>query len=141
MYYFTLPKGGCQGLFSKKAKKVIGIEIVEEAVKKAKETCLLNNITNAEFIAGDVLEKIEELKDEGDIIVIDPPRDGIHPKAIDKIIAFQPEKFIYISCNPVTQVRDLEIFLENGYKLEEIELFDQFPRTYHTEAIVKLEIQ
>ena len=128
-------------IFSKKAKKVIGIEIVEEAVKKAKETCLLNNITNAEFIAGDVLEKIEELKDEGDIIVIDPPRDGIHPKAIDKIIAFQPEKFIYISCNPVTQVRDLEIFLENGYKLEEIELFDQFPRTYHTEAIVKLEIQ
>lgn len=126
-------------IFSKNAKKVYGIEIVEEAVEKAVETCKLNNIENAEFIPGDVLEKIEELKDYADIIVLDPPRDGIHPKAINKIINIKPEKFVYISCNSVTQVRDLEIFLENGYELEKLELVDQFPRTVHVEAIVKLE--
>ncbi|QQK08421.1 23S rRNA (uracil(1939)-C(5))-methyltransferase RlmD [Miniphocaeibacter halophilus] len=125
-------------IFSQKAKKVIGIEIVEEAVEKARETCKLNNISNAEFIAGDVLEKIEELKDQADIIVLDPPRDGIHPKAIKKIINIKSEKFVYISCNPVTQVRDLKIFLENGYKLEKMELVDQFPRTVHVEALALL---
>ncbi|WP_100065731.1 23S rRNA (uracil(1939)-C(5))-methyltransferase RlmD [Miniphocaeibacter massiliensis] len=127
-------------VFSKKAKKVMGIEIIEEAVEKANQTCKLNNIKNAEFIAGDVLEKIEELKGEADIIVLDPPRDGIHPKAINKIISVKPEKFVYISCNPVTQVRDIEIFLEEGYKLKSLELFDQFPRTVHCEAVALLEI-
>lgn len=125
-------------IFSKRAKNIFGIEIIEEAVEKANETCVLNKITNAKFIAGDVLEKIEELRDKADIIVLDPPRDGIHPKAINKIIDIKPEKFVYISCNPVTQVRDLEIFLESGYKIEKLELVDQFPRTVHCEALTLL---
>ena len=125
-------------VFSKNAKKVMGIEIIEEAVEKANETCVLNKIENAEFVTGDVLEKIEELKDEADIIVLDPPRDGIHPKAINKIINIKPEKFVYISCNPVTQVRDLEIMMNNGYKLEKLEIFDQFPRTVHCEVVALL---
>ncbi|MFV1235845.1 methyltransferase domain-containing protein, partial [Klebsiella pneumoniae] len=95
--------GTISQIFSKKAKRVYGIEIVEEAVEKAKDSAKLNEIENCEFIAGDVLEKIDELKDLADIIVLDPPRDGIHPKAIKKIIDIKPEKFIYISCNPVTQ--------------------------------------
>ena len=131
--------GTISQIFSKKAKRVYGIEIVEEAVGKAKDSAKLNEIENCEFIAGDVLEKIDKLKDLADIIVLDPPRDGIHPKAIKKIIDIKPEKFIYISCNPVTQVRDLKIMKENGYEIEDVEILDQFPRTTHVECIALIQ--
>ncbi len=120
------------------AKKVIGIEIVEEAVEKANENKQLNNLNNIEFIAGDVLEKVDELKEKPDLIMIDPPRDGIHPKAIDKIIDFNPDKFVYISCNPVTLVRDLKIFKERGYSIERVKPMDMFPRTPHVEVVTLL---
>jgi 23S rRNA m(5)U-1939 methyltransferase (EC 2.1.1.-) len=123
-------------IMAKKAKKVIGIEIVEEAVKMAKENAKLNNITNVEFIAGDVLEKIENIDIKPDLVVLDPPRDGIHPKAIGKIIEYKPKEFLYISCNPVTLVRDIKIFNENGYKLEKVKCVDMFPRTSHVECVV-----
>jgi 23S rRNA (uracil-5-)-methyltransferase RumA len=123
------------------AKKVIGIEIVEEAVDMARENAKLNNLGNVEFIAGDVLKAVDELQGEPDLIVIDPPRDGIHPKAINKIIDFDPKTFVYVSCNPVTLVRDLKIFQERGYKIKKAKLMDQFPRTPHVEVIVKLEKQ
>lgn len=118
------------------AKKVIGIEIVEEAVEKARENAKLNNLDNVEFIAGDVLKAVDELKESPDLIVIDPPRDGIHPKAINKIIDFNPETFVYVSCNPVTLVRDLKVFIERGYKVEKAKCMDQFPRTPHVESII-----
>ncbi|MBU5427003.1 23S rRNA (uracil(1939)-C(5))-methyltransferase RlmD [Tissierella pigra] len=118
------------------AKKVIGIEIVEEAVEKARENAKLNNLDNVEFIAGDVLKAVDELKEKPDLIVIDPPRDGIHPKAINKIIDFNPEVFVYVSCNPVTLVRDLKVFIERGYKVEKAKCMDQFPRTPHVESII-----
>lgn len=118
------------------AKKVIAIEIVEEAVEKAKENRELNKLSNIEFIAGDVLEAVDELDDRPDLIVIDPPRDGIHPKAINKIIDFDPESFVYVSCNPVTLVRDLKVFMERGYKVEKMKLMDMFPRTPHVEAAI-----
>ncbi len=121
------------------AKKVIGIEIVEEAVDKARENAKLNNLDNVDFIAGDVLKAVDELKDRPDLIVIDPPRDGIHPKAINKIIDFNPEIFVYVSCNPITLVRDLKVFIDRGYKVDKAKCMDQFPRTPHVEAIVKLE--
>lgn len=121
------------------AKKVIGIEIVEEAVEMAKENAKLNNLDNVEFIAGDVLKAVDELKERPDLIVIDPPRDGIHPKAINKIIDFSPETFVYVSCNPVTLVRDLKVFMERGYKVERAKLMDMFPRTPHVECCVSLE--
>lgn len=120
------------------AKKVIGIEIVEEAVEKACENAKLNNLDNVEFIAGDVLKAVDELKEKPDLIVIDPPRDGIHPKAINKIIDFNPEVFVYVSCNPVTLVRDLKVFIERGYKIEKVKCMDQFPRTPHVECVVRL---
>ncbi len=126
-------------IFSKKAKKVYGIEIVEEAVEKAKDTCRLNKIENCEFIQGDVLEKIEELRDLAEIIVLDPPREGIHPKALEKLLKIKPEKFVYISCNPVTQARDLRIMKDFGYKVEQMEIVDQFPRTYHVETIALIQ--
>ncbi len=121
------------------AKKVIGIEIVVEAVEKAKENAKLNKLINLEFIAGDVLKAVDDLDEKSDLIVIDPPRDGIHPKAINKIIDFKPEAFVYVSCNPVTLVRDLKIFEERGYKIDKVKCMDMFPRTPHVEAIVKLQ--
>jgi 23S rRNA (uracil-5-)-methyltransferase RumA len=120
------------------AKKVIGIEIVEEAVEKARENANLNNLDNVEFIAGDVLKAVDELKEKPDLIVIDPPRDGIHPKAINKIIDFNPDVFVYVSCNPVTLVRDLKVFIERGYKIEKAKCMDQFPRTPHVEVVTLL---
>jgi 23S rRNA (uracil-5-)-methyltransferase RumA len=118
------------------AKKVIGIEIVEEAVNMARENAKLNGLDNVEFIVGDVLKEVENIKIKPDLIIIDPPRDGIHPKAINKIIDFNPDKFVYVSCNPVTLVRDLKVFEERGYKVEKVKLMDMFPRTPHVECVV-----
>ena len=118
------------------AKKVIGIEIVKEAIESAKENAKLNNLNNCVFIAGDVMEQVSELTDKPDIIILDPPRDGIHPKAINKIIDFNPQQFIYISCKPTSLVRDLPVFIERGYKVEKIKCIDMFPHTVHVESII-----
>lgn len=120
------------------AKKVYGIEIVEEAVEAAKENAVINGLENCEFIAGDVMEKVNELSDKPDIIVLDPPRDGIHPKAIHKIIDFKPETFVYVSCKPSSLERDLPVFKERGYKVEKVQCVDMFPMTPHVETVVVL---
>ncbi len=118
------------------AKKVTGVEIVEEAVEAAKENAALNGLSNCEFIAGDVLKVIDSLEDKPDIIVLDPPRDGIHPKALDKIINFGVDKIVYISCKPTSLVRDLEVLQEKGYKVEKVCAVDMFPETVHVESII-----
>lgn len=125
-------------VLGKNAKKVYGIEIIEEAVESARQSAKENQIENVEFISGDVLEQVDKLPIRPDIIVLDPPRDGIHPKAINKIIDFDPEKFLYISCNPKTMVRDLEVFFERGYSVDRLKVVDQFPRTSHLEAVALL---
>lgn len=125
-------------IMSEKSKKVIGIEIVEEAVVAANENTKLNNITNCEFIAGDILKKVDELNDKPDIIIVDPPRDGIHPKAIGKIIDFGAPEIVYVSCKPTSLVRDLQIFEESGYKTKKVKLMDMFPRTVHVETVCLL---
>lgn len=117
------------------AKKVIGIEIVEEAVEAAKVNAELNGLNNCEFIAGDVLKAIDLVKDKPDFIVLDPPRDGIHPKALMKIIHFGVEQMVYISCKPTSLVRDLEMLEGAGYKLQKVCCIDMFPGTYHAETI------
>jgi len=118
------------------SKKVIGIEIVEEAVQAAKENAKLNGLENCEFIAGDVLAKVDELKDKPDLIILDPPREGVHPKAIDKIIKFGAKQIIYVSCKPTSLARDLKIFVEKGYKVEKVRCVDMFPHTPHVECVV-----
>jgi 23S rRNA (uracil1939-C5)-methyltransferase len=118
------------------ALKVIGIDIVEEAVEAAKVNAIENNLNNCEFIAGDVLEKIDKLKEQPDLIILDPPRAGIHPKAIHKIIDFYPQQFIYVSCKPTSLANDLPIFVERGYKVTKVKCIDLFPHTPHVETVV-----
>lgn len=123
------------------AKKVIGVEIVEEAVEAAKENAKLNGLTNCEFIAGDVLKVIDEIKEKPDYIVLDPPRDGIHPKALQKIIDYGVERLVYISCKPTSLARDLDVLLDNGYRIEKVTAVDQFPATQHVETVCLLSLK
>ena len=120
------------------AKKVVGGEIVEEAVGAAKENAEANGLHNCEFIAGDVLKVIDEITEKPDLIILDPPRDGIHPKALDRIINFGVDYLVYISCKPTSLVRDLVILQERGYKLERAVAVDMFPATANCETIAKL---
>ncbi|QUY65608.1 23S rRNA (uracil(1939)-C(5))-methyltransferase RlmD [Helcococcus kunzii] len=128
--------GTISQIFAKKASKVIGVEIIEEAVEKARQNAEINGLSNLDFRANDVLAEIDNLTDNPDVVVLDPPRSGIHHDAIRKICKMEADKIVYISCNPETQVADLKVFTENGYTIEEIECFDQFPRTMHVEALV-----
>ena len=123
------------------AKKVVGVEIIEEAVEAAKVNASLNNLDNCTFIAGDVLKVIDELHDKPDLIVLDPPRDGINPKALQKIINFGVDRMVYISCKPTSLARDLEILQEQGYKVEKACAVDMFPGTVHVETVVLLSQQ
>lgn len=119
-------------------KEVVGVEIVEEAVCAAKENAALNGLDNCKFIAGDVLKVLDEIEEKPDYIILDPPRDGIHPKAIGKIIEYGVENMVYISCKPTSLARDLQIFMGRGYRVEKICCVDMFPNTYHVETVVLL---
>lgn len=120
------------------AKKVVGVEIVEEAVEAAKVNAELNGLHNCEFIAGDVLKVIDDLTDKPDLIILDPPRDGIHGKALEKIIDFGVDRMVYISCKPTSLARDLVILQERGYRVEKVCAVDMFPSTGNVETVVEL---
>lgn len=120
------------------AKKVIGVEIVEEAVEAARENAKLNGLHNCEFLAGDVLKVLDDIEEKPDFIVLDPPRDGIHPKALEKIIGYGVESLIYISCKPTSLARDLEVLQARGYEPERVCCVDMFPQTANVETVVLL---
>lgn len=120
------------------ASKVVGVEIVEEAVEAARENAAMNGLSNCEFIAGDVLKVIDELQDKPDLIILDPPRDGIHPKALEKIIDFGVDRMVYISCKPTSLARDLVVLQERGYQVEKVCCVDMFPATANVETVVLL---
>ena len=121
------------------AKEVVGVEIIEEAVEAAKENAALNGLSNCKFLAGDVLKVLDTIEEKPDYIVLDPPRDGIHPKAIEKIINYGVENMIYISCKPTSLARDLEIFLARGYEVKKICCVDMFPNTVHVECVIMMQ--
>lgn len=125
-------------ILSPVAKKVIGVEIVEEAVVAARENAALNGLTNCEFIAGDVLKVIDTIEEKPDYIVLDPPRDGIHPKALEKIIRYNVPQMVYISCKPTSLARDLEVLQARGYKVKKVQCVDMFPATGNVETCVLL---
>ena len=121
-----------------KAKTVTGVELVSEAVEAAKENAKLNGLDNCSFIAGDVFEVLEKLEQKPDVIVVDPPRVGIQPKALDKILGYGVKQIVYISCNPKSLTDNLMYIQGNGYEVKKIKAFDNFPMTKHVETVCLL---
>jgi 23S rRNA (uracil-5-)-methyltransferase RumA len=119
-------------------REVVGVEIVEEAVEAARENAALNGLSNCTFLAGDVLKVLDEIEVKPDYIILDPPRDGIHPKALERIIAYGVPRLVYISCKPTSLARDLAVFLARGYEVKKVQCVDMFPGTYHVETVCLL---
>ncbi len=136
---------GTIGLFcSAKAAKVYGVELNESAVKNAKANAMLNGIKNAEFVVGDVQEILENFKKnlsaagQPDVVLVDPPRNGLAPKVVDSVAEFGPKRIVYVSCNPTSLARDASLFAKLGYTLKYVQPVDQFPQTYHIENVALL---
>lgn len=125
-------------MLSPVADKVIGVEIVSEAVDAARKNAAQNSLNNCEFIADDVLTALDNIEVKPDFIVLDPPRDGIHPKALEKIIDYGVDRMVYISCKPTSLARDLVTLQERGYRVEKCCCVDMFPNTGHVETVVLL---
>jgi 23S rRNA (uracil1939-C5)-methyltransferase len=124
---------------AKQAKHVYGVEIVPEAIKDAKKNAELNKITNATFEVGKSEDVIPAWRDQGiepDVIVVDPPRKGCDASLIDTMIAMQPERIVYVSCNPATLARDLKLLTAGGYEMKKVQPVDMFPQTMHVECVV-----
>ena len=120
------------------SKKIYGVEIVAEAVEAAKDNAKLNGIDNCEFICNDVFKALDDIKEKPDFIILDPPRDGIHPKAMPKILDYGVDRIVYVSCKLTSLTRDLAAFHEAGYRVERAACVDQFPWTANIETVVLL---
>jgi 23S rRNA (uracil1939-C5)-methyltransferase len=133
--------GTIANFVARQAKKVVGIEYVEAAITDAKENSKINGIENTAFFAGDMAkiftDEFIEQNGKPSIIITDPPRNGMHPKVIEQLLKIQPEKIIYVSCNPATQVRDINLLSEK-YTVRQIQAVDMFPHTQHVENVVEL---
>lgn len=126
-------------ILSPVAEKVIGVEIVEEAVEAANENAARNGITNCTFLAGDVFQVLDEIEEKPDVIVLDPPRDGVHPKALPKILDYGVDTIVYISCKVTSLARDLEMLQAKGYRVVKAVAVDQFCHTVHVETVALLQ--
>ncbi len=126
---------------SNHCKKVFAFETVESAIKDAGENNLLNNIQNVQYVKADLnksfLEKTLSLS-KPDVVILDPPRSGMNPVTVKDVASLKPKRIVYVSCNPATQVRDIKLFTEEGYKLIKIKPVDMFPHTYHIENVALL---
>jgi tRNA/tmRNA/rRNA uracil-C5-methylase (TrmA/RlmC/RlmD family) len=120
------------------AERVIGVELVPEAAEAARGNALRNGLDNCRFISGDVLGITDGIAQKPSLIVLDPPRDGVHGKALPKICGFGADHVIYVSCNPKTLARDLAVMRTHGYTAVKIKAHDMFPRTKHVECVVLL---
>jgi 23S rRNA (uracil1939-C5)-methyltransferase len=136
---------GSIGIFvSKLAKKIIGVEVIEDAIADAKENAALNNITHAEFFAGDVIKICNDdffaTHGKPDVIITDPPRAGMHDKLVSKLLEMAAPKIVYVSCNTATQARDIALLAEK-YTVEKIQPVDMFPHTHHIECVALLQLK
>lgn len=120
------------------AKEVTGIEIVESAIEDARENCLNNNISNCRFVCGDMKDVLPSVAVKPDVMIIDPPRVGMHKDVVKRVVDMAPGRIVYVSCNPATLARDIEM-LRDDYRVMEVQPVDMFPHTYHIEAVAKLE--
>lgn len=119
------------------AQEVIGIEIVESAVEDADKNCIKNKIVNCKFIKGDIKTCLAQITRSPDVLIIDPPRAGMHKDVVKQVLDMAPDRIVYVSCNPATLARDLGLMID-GYRIEEVQPVDMFPHTFHVEAVVKL---
>ncbi|MBQ3443913.1 MAG: 23S rRNA (uracil(1939)-C(5))-methyltransferase RlmD [Selenomonadaceae bacterium] len=124
---------------ARKARKVIGIEVVSSAIADAKRNARENNIRNAEFIVGDAVKVLPRIFEPADVVIVDPPRAGCDKKVLETFAGMNPEKIIYVSCNPATLARDLKILYELGYRTKKIQPVDMFPFTSHVESVAQIE--
>jgi 23S rRNA (uracil1939-C5)-methyltransferase len=138
---------GSIGIFiSDSVQQVIGIELVESSIQNARKNAELNGVTNCEFIAGDLkdlLTKDVEWRTKfahPNVIIVDPPRSGMHPKAVEELGKMRVPTIVYVSCNPATLARDLQLLAKDGYVIEKVQPVDMFPHTYHIECVVKLSL-
>jgi 23S rRNA (uracil1939-C5)-methyltransferase len=136
--------GTIANFVAKKAKKVIGIEYVPEAIEDAKVNAQINNLDNTLFFAGDMKDILNrefiETYGRPEVIITDPPRAGMHQDVIDTILFAHPKRIVYVSCNPATQARDLQL-LDTHYRVVKVQPVDMFPQTHHVENVVLLEVR
>ncbi|MGI6733008.1 MAG: 23S rRNA (uracil(1939)-C(5))-methyltransferase RlmD [Anaerovoracaceae bacterium] len=118
-----------------RAKKVIGIELVEEAVEAARANAEMNGLSNCSFIAGDVFKVLDDIDEKPDVIFLDPPRSGVHPKAMEKILNYGVKEIVYISCNPKTMAENLATAMLFDYHVKDLKAYDNFPFTRHVECV------
>jgi 23S rRNA (uracil1939-C5)-methyltransferase len=124
-------------LLSDAAGEVIGLEMAPSAVADAENNCRHNQVENCRFVPGDIRETLPTISQRPEVLVIDPPRAGMHPDVAKQVLALLPERIVYVSCNPATLARDL-ILLKEAYRAEEVQPVDLFQHTYHIESVVKL---
>ena len=144
VYDFYCGTGSISIFIAKNAKKVFGFEIVESAIKDAKKNALKNNVLNTEFYCGDLskmLENYNEIIKQNpcDVLILDPPRAGLHPKTLKEVLKINPKKIIYVSCNPTTQARDVREFINSNYIMGMVQPIDMFPHTHHIECVITLD--
>jgi len=123
---------------SDSAKEIIGIEIVESAVADARENCVKNGVTNCRFMVGDIREVGAKISQTPDVLIIDPPRTGMHKDVVNQVLALNPKRIVYVSCNPATLARDAAL-MKDKYRIAEVQPVDMFPHTFHIEAVARLE--
>ena len=144
VYDFYCGTGSISIFIAKNAKKVFGFEIVESAIKDAKKNALKNNVLNTEFYCGDLSKMLENYKEiikknPCDVLILDPPRAGLHPKTLKEVLKINPKKIIYVSCNPTTQARDVREFINSNYIMGMVQPIDMFPHTHHIECVITLD--
>jgi 23S rRNA (uracil1939-C5)-methyltransferase len=126
-----------------RAQRVVGVEIAQEAVERARENALLNGVANVEFVAGDAAKAVRPLLEAGvprpDVVVVDPPRAGLTPRAVRRVLELAPQRLVYVSCNPTTLAGNGLLLAEGGYRLERVRPFDLFPHTPHVECVARFE--
>ncbi len=125
------------------AGRVIGVEVVEEAVDRARENADVNDVHNVEFVVGDVAQAVRPLLEAGvpspDVVVLDPPRAGLTPKAVRRVLELEPHRIVYVSCNPTTLAGNAELLAAGGYRLERVRPVDMFPHTHHVECVARFD--
>ncbi|MBR2674985.1 MAG: 23S rRNA (uracil(1939)-C(5))-methyltransferase RlmD [Mogibacterium sp.] len=130
--------GTISQLMASRAKDVYGIDIVSDSIEAARSNTELNGIENCHYICGDVKEKLDEIPQKPDVIVVDPPRAGIHDKAVKMLCSYGIDEIVYVSCNPKTLCINLDLFRELGYEIKQIKAYDNFPLTSHVETVCLL---